>query len=147
VLKKEITFEDFDGNAVTETYYFNLTKAELVEMEVSSVGGFAEQLNAIVAANDGKAIIDHFKKIILMSYGQRSEDGKRFVKNEKLTEDFVSTNADSALFMELATDADAAANFIKAIVPSDLANKIPEVDQSEDLSALSKEELLKRLGQ
>jgi hypothetical protein len=83
VLKKRITYEDFNGEEVTEELYFNLSKAELVELELSRPGGMQEHLQKIVESEDGKAIITEFKELILMSYGQRSEDGKRFIKNQE----------------------------------------------------------------
>lgn len=117
MLKKSITFEDFDGNMRTEDFYFNLTKAELVELELSEKKGLAETLKEIVASNDGALIVEKFKTIILLAYGQKSEDGRRFIKTQALKDEFAQTAAYSELFIELATDADAAARFIKGIVP------------------------------
>jgi hypothetical protein len=165
MLKKTITFEDFDGNEVTDTFYFNLTKAELVELEVSSKGGFAEMLKRIVASKDGQEIIDNFKKIILMAYGEKSDDGRRFIKNQELRDAFQQTNAFSELFMSLATDADVAAEFMKGVVPADLLEsdqpqipglvtgkaEPPEdvtkayVEDKKDFSQMSKEELVEEL--
>lgn len=117
MLKKTITFEDFDGNMRTEEFYFNLTKAELVQLELSEKKGLAETLKDIVASNDGATIVKKFQEIILLSYGIKSEDGRRFIKTPELRDEFAQTAAYSELFIELATDADAAAKFVKGIVP------------------------------
>ena len=117
MLKKTITYEDFDGQSRTEDFYFNLTKAELTEMELSFNGGLSQFLEKIVKENDQSKIIEYFKKIVLMSYGQKSLDGRTFVKNEALRDEFASTMAYSEIFMELATDADKAADFVNGIIP------------------------------
>lgn len=121
MLKKEITYEDFDGNQVTDILYFNLNRTEMIEMEVSYEGGLEAALKRIIESKDNKNLIGEFKKIILASYGVKSEDGKRFIKNDKLREDFTQTAAFDALFMDLATNENAAANFIIGIVPKDFA--------------------------
>lgn len=132
MLKKTITYVDYNGTERTEDHYFNLTKAELMEMEMSTSGGLAEMIQRIVSAQDAPAIIKIFKELILRAYGQKSPDGKRFIKNDELREEFSQTEAYSQLFMELATDADAASKFISGIIPSDinlndpkLAGKLP----------------------
>lgn len=117
MLKKTITYEDYDGNKRTEDFYFNLSKAEVLEMEMGVSGGMTQMLNKIVAAQDGERIIKTFKEIILKAYGEKSPDGKRFIKSEELSTAFSQTEAFSQLFMELATDADAAAKFVNGIVP------------------------------
>lgn len=124
MLKKTITYTDYNGLERTEDFYFNLSKAEIMEMEMSTTGGFAEMLQKIVAAQDAPAIIKVFKDITLKAYGEKSPDGKRFIKNDELREAFSQTEAYSQLFMELATDADAASNFIKAIIPADLEKEL-----------------------
>lgn len=120
MLKKTIIYTDYNGTERTEDFYFNLTKAELMEMEMSTTGGLAEMIQRIVNAQDGPAIIKLFKELVLNAYGEKSLDGKRFIKNDKLKEEFSQTEAYSQLFMELATDADAAAKFIKGIIPNDI---------------------------
>lgn len=118
MLKKTITYVDYNGSERTEDFYFNLTKAEIMEMELSTTGGLSEMISRIVAAQDAPAIIKVFKELVLKAYGQKSADGKRFVKSAALSEEFAQTEAYSILFMELATDADAAAKFVNAIVPA-----------------------------
>lgn len=119
MLKKSITYTDYNGLERTEDFYFNLSKAEIMEMEMSKAGGFAESINRIVAAQDAPSIIKIFKDLILKAYGVKSDDGKHFVKSEELSVAFSQTEAYSKLFMELATDADAAAVFVNGIVPAD----------------------------
>ena len=125
MLKKTIKYNDFNGMERTEDFYFNLTKAEVMEMEMSTAGGLAEMIQRIVAAQDAPAIIKIFKDLILKAYGEKSPDGKRFMKEDDmgrpLCKNFEQTEAYSILFMELATDADAAAKFVNGIVPADVA--------------------------
>lgn len=118
MLKKTITYTDYNGTERTEDHYFNLTEAEVMEMEMSTTGGLAEMIQRIVAAQDAPAIIKIFKELILNAYGQKSPDGKRFIKNQDLRDEFAQTEAYSKLFMELATDADAAAKFVNGIMPT-----------------------------
>ena len=117
MLIKKITYIDFDGNERTEDFYFNLTKAEVAEMEMSTEGGLAKMLSKIVSAQDSKRIIEVFKDLILKAYGEKSPDGKRFIKTQELKDAFSQTEAYSELFMELALNADAAAAFVNGIVP------------------------------
>ena len=118
MLKKTITYKDYNGTERTEDYYFNLSEAEVMEMEMSTAGGLAEMIRGIVAAQDAPAIIKIFKDLILKAYGEKSPDGRRFVKSDELSKAFSETEAYSVLFMELATDADAAAKFVNGIVPN-----------------------------
>ena len=120
MLKKTITYTDYNDNERTEDFYFNLSKAELTEMELSTAGGLAEMIQRIVSTQDAPKIVKVFKDLVLAAYGEKSADGKRFIKTEELREAFSQTEAYSELFMELATDADAAAAFVNGIVPKDL---------------------------
>ena len=122
MLKKTITYTDYNGTERTEDFYFNLSKAEVMEMEMSTSGGLAEMITRIVAEQDAPAIIKIFKELVLKAYGQKSPDGKRFIKSEELATAFSQTEAYSQLFMELATDADSAAKFVNGIVPVSDAN-------------------------
>ena len=118
MLKKTITYIDYNGTERKEDFYFNLSKAEIMEMEMGTTGGMVEMINKIIAAQDAPAIIDMFKKMILKAYGEKSADGKRFIKSKEISEAFSQTEAYSQLFMELATDADAASKFVNGIVPA-----------------------------
>lgn len=120
MLKKNITYQDLDGKTVTEEFTFHLSKAELVEMEVEHQGGLSAYLTRIVESEDGAQIIKAFKNLIVRSYGKRSEDGRRFIKNSSLVDEFMETEAYSSLFMELATNAEAAADFVNGILPEGL---------------------------
>lgn len=123
MLKKVIKYEDYNGVQREEAFYFNLTKAEIMEMELSTVGGLTGMITSIVEAKDTPAIIKTFKEIILKAYGEKSPDGKRFMKSEEISEAFAQTEAYSELFMELLTDSKAAADFVNGIVPADLAQE------------------------
>ena len=125
MLKLTRTYNDYNDASRTEDFYFNLTQAEVTEMELSVDGGLVEMINRIVAAKDGKQIIAVFKDVILRAYGEKSPDGKRFIKSQELRDAFAQTEAYSDLFMELATDADAAARFINGIIPQGKKSQIP----------------------
>lgn len=124
MLKKTITYTDYNGVSRTEDFYFNLTKAEIMEMQLSANGGLDNMLRKIVASNDTPSIVKVFKEILLKAYGEKSDDGKRFVKNDELSEAFSQTEAYSQLFIELSMDADAASEFIRGIIPGDLEKQI-----------------------
>lgn len=122
MLMKTIAYTDYNGNERTEDFYFNLSKAETLEMEMSTTGGLSEMVRKIVAAQDTPALIKTFKYLILKAYGEKSPDGKHFVKSESVSTAFSQTEAYTQLFMELATDADAAAKFVNGIVSSNADN-------------------------
>lgn len=124
MLKKTITYTDYNGVERTEDFYFYLSKADLMEMEMGTTGGFAEMIQKVVNAQDAPAIIKIFKGLILKAYGEKSADGKRFIKNDEIRDAFSQTEAYSQLFMELATDSDAAAKFVNGIMPADVSEKI-----------------------
>lgn len=126
MLKRDITYEDFEGNTLTETFYFNVSKPELIELEVEVAGGFSEWMQRIIKAEDYQTIIKEFKRFVLFAYGQKSEDGKRFIKSDQLREEFSQTNAYNVLFMELAQDDGAAADFVLGVMPKDMA---PDIQQ------------------
>ena len=129
MLKKTITYKDFNGEEVREDFLFHLSKAELVELEASHEGGLAEAMQNIVNANDNKAIVAEFKKIILMSLGMKSMDGRRFIKTQQMRDEFESSEAYSALFMELLTDTGAAVEFMNGIIPEGLIQEPATVTQ------------------
>lgn len=120
MLKRAITYESFDGETVTEDFYFHISKAELAELELGKHkhGGMEAWLKNIIADEDGTAIVEELRKIILMSVGRKSSDGRRFVKTEEIKQDFLSSPAYEVIFMELVTNADKAAEFIAACIPS-----------------------------
>lgn len=120
MLKKTIEYTDYNDVKRKEDFYFNLTKAEIMEMELSTTGGLAEMIQKIIDTQDTPQIIKIFKELVLKAYGEKSADGKRFIKNDEIRDGFAQTEAYSELFMELATDANAAAAFVNGIVPKDL---------------------------
>lgn len=123
MIKKTITYTDYNGAERTEDFYFHLSKAEIMKMELGVTGGLAESITRIVAAQDTPAIIEVFEGLIKKSYGVKTPDGRGFLKRPEDLESFVATEAYSILFMELSTDADAAAKFINGVVPADMAQK------------------------
>lgn len=120
MLRKNIQYTDFNGQKRTDMFYFNLTKAELAEMELSERQGLSTVAQQIIDAEDTKEILAIFKMIVRASVGKKSEDGRRFIKNEDIISELFDSNAYSELFMELVQDADAAAKFIRGVVPEDL---------------------------
>lgn len=131
MLKKTITYTDFNGKEATEDFYFHMSKPELIELEVSHRGGLEEHVAAIVAAEDGKEIMAIIQDLIFTAYGKKSPDGKRFIKNDKLREEFRSSQAYEVFFMSLVLDAGAAIEFIRGIMPADMADeeKLEQVEK------------------
>ena len=129
MLKKVIKYTDFDGNEREESCYFNLTKSELTEMELSVTGGLTKMIEKISETKDGSRIMTIFKDIILRAYGEKSADGRRFIKSKELSEAFSQTGAYDVLFMELVTDANKASDFIQAVIPSDIDTKAVATQQ------------------
>lgn len=117
MIKKTIEYIDYNGTTRKEDFFFNLSKAEVAEWELSVSGGFGVQIQKIVEAGDQTQIIPIFKDVILRSYGEKSPDGKRFIKSEELAIAFSQTEAYSQLFMELATNSESAAAFVNGIMP------------------------------
>ena len=140
MLKKTITFKDLDGNQLEEDFYFNLSKAELAEMEIGETkhGGMSGILQKIIEEEDGKKIVEMLNEIIKSAYGVRSDDNRRFIKNEQVWEDFYHTDAHSELLFELYTDPQSASAFMKGIAPAEVGDKM------EDVSGLSPEEIRKK---
>lgn len=124
MLVKNIKYTDYNGVEREEKFLFNLSKAELMEMELGTTGGLADTIRTIIQTQDTPSIIKIFKELILKAYGEKSPDGKRFLKIDEngkpLSLAFSQTEAYSILFMELASDAKAAAEFVRGIVPSDI---------------------------
>ena len=121
MLKKTINYTDFNGEKRTEDFYFNLTKAQLMELELGKSGGLTAYIEKITNAQSGPEILALFKELILIAYGEKDPEGKRFIKNDALREAFSQTEAYSELFMELVSDDEAAAKFINGIVPADIS--------------------------
>lgn len=122
------TFEytDYNGQPRKDTWWFNLTKAELMKMELGAWGGLDTLLKRLIREENPSEIVDMFEKIILGAVGEKSPDGRRFIKSEEIRQDFYQTQAYSDLFYELVTDSKAVAAFLKGAIPADLAAKINE---------------------
>lgn len=123
MLKKTIKYTDFNGMPREEDFYFNLSKAELVEMQLGTTGGFEEYIRKIVAANDIPSIAKIFKDIVLKAYGIKSDDGRRFIKSAEISDDFTQTEAYNQIYIELIGDPKKFADFVNGIMPRDLIEK------------------------
>lgn len=127
MLKKKITYQDYDGHERNEEYYFNLDEGEIMEMELSVSGGFSTMVEKIVSEERHPELFKIFKDMVLKSYGEKSGDGKYFMKEDEngcsLARKFMQTKAYSALMVELTHDAKAAIEFVNGIMPADMAEK------------------------
>ena len=123
---KTVTYKDYKGNTRTEDFYFNLNKAELVELELSTKGGLTVMMDRIIAAQDNATLFKIFKDLVSKSYGVLSDDGRKFVKNQEVLDDFMQTEAYSIIFSELAINAEAAAEFFNNVIPQNLAKELAE---------------------
>mgnify|MGYP004573545641 FL=1 len=117
MLKKTITYTDYDGNSRTEDFWFNLSKAEIIRLEFSESGGMEKLLNKMIAEQDSKKLMNMFETLILTAYGEKSGDGKRFIKSEELSTAFKQTEAYSELIVELLSDEKAASEFVNKVMP------------------------------
>lgn len=128
MFKKTITYTDYNGETRKEDFFFNMTRAEVTEMELSIEGGLSDMIKRVTEAKDVPTIMKIFKDLVLKSYGQKSPDGKRFIKSKELSEEFAQTEAYSDLFMELATDSAAAAAFVNGIMPQNIQAKSSSIE-------------------
>lgn len=128
MLKRTITYEDFDGNTITEDFYFNLTKPEMLELDAAYKPDLAETFKKALAEENREALLNIFKDLILRSYGVRSADGKRFIKEPEITKEFTQTNAYATLYIELLQSDELASDFFIGISPSDIAEQMKKQD-------------------
>lgn len=129
MLKKTITYTDYDGTTRKEDFYFNLNKSELMRLDLTTEGGVEKLIKKMIAERDNKKIFEMFEKIILMSYGEKSLDGRRFIKSEELSREFTQTEAYNVLLLELTENEKTMADFINGVLPSDLIAKAEDVDK------------------
>lgn len=122
------TYIDFNENERKEDFYFHLTEAEVMKMQLGTTGGLAETIQRLIALQDGPAILEVFEDLVMKAYGVKSADGREFIKNQALRDSFAQTQAYSDIYVELATDADKAAKFINGILPANLAKKVAEAN-------------------
>jgi hypothetical protein len=128
MLIRPITYENYEGEEVTETFHFHLGRLEIIDLEVEQQEGFKEMIEKIIATNDRKALVEQFKKIILKTYGVRSEDGKKFTKTDELRDDFAQSPAFEALIIEFLTVEDAAVNFFTEVLPRNMQADIAKAN-------------------
>lgn len=126
MLKKTITYNNLEGKKITDDFYFNLSKADLLRLEMSVAGGFVEHMQKMIKNNDNVGLFNEYEKLIKIAYGEKDVDNKRFIKSEALSEAFMQTDAYSELLMEITMDAKAAAEFLAAVIPDDLAKSLPK---------------------
>lgn len=127
MLKKTIKYKNFNDEEVSEDFYFNLSKADIIDLEINHPGGYSEHLTAVVRLQDNAKIMAEFKNLMKLSFGERSEDGTRFIKSDLAWIEFTSSNAYSELIMELLTDADAASQFMNGIIPENFAADMEKI--------------------
>lgn len=124
MLTKTIEYTDYNGNKRVEDKYFNFSKAELMEMELSTAGGLSGLIDKIIKTQDMPGLVKIFKELILKSYGEKSADGVQFIKNDEIRQRFEQSEAYSELFMELATNNESAAKFVNGIIPASLREEV-----------------------
>lgn len=137
---KKIAYTDYNGNQREDVFYFNLNKAEIMEMELGVIGGMTQYINKMIAQEDGPGLAQFYKDMILKAYGEKSLDGKRFIKNQELRENFEQTDAYSELYMELVTDVDKASEFVRGIMPAQVAGAVTEDHNRPELKLIDAEE-------
>ena len=136
MFKKTIKYVDYKGNEREEDFYFNITKSELVEMELAQKGGMSEYLEKITKAQTKDELVLWFKKIILKAYGEKSDDGRRFMKSEEISKAFSETEAFNQLYMELIVDEKKAAEFVNAVVPEFTEEELGQLSEKPQLEQI-----------
>lgn len=136
MIKKTIEYEDFDGNKCVDEAYFNMSKTELVEMDMN-LDGLQNKINALIKEQNVKEVYKIFKDIVINSYGVKSTDGKRFIKSPELSKEFTETAAFDELMIELMQNTDASAEFMTGLLPADLRKQVAEMDEKDKPALLS----------
>lgn len=134
MFKKKITYTDYNGQERTEDFYFNLSRSELIMLESTTPGGYAAMLQRIIDSKDQRQLMNEFTNLIKMSYGVKSDDGKHFIKNDEVVNDFLNSAAFDQMFLEFFTEENAASDFANGVLPSNVNNdndrqKFAVVDQ------------------
>lgn len=127
MIKKTVTYTDYNGEQRTETFYFHYTEAEILDMEMSEEGSFADRIQRIIDAKDKTALMKLIKKFVIDAYGVKSEDGKRFMKNDELKTAFLECPAYSDIFMEMVTNDEVAAEFVNGVIPSTMKDRVAKL--------------------
>jgi len=141
MLKKTITYTDYDGMERTEDFWFNLSKTELTKLDAELPGGVLGVLRKIIDKKDRKALVDFIETLILRSYGEKTLDGKRFVKTPEMAEEFMQTPAYDELFMSILSDTDSQTSFINGVIPQSMAKEIEQTDKKQVENALAEQGL------
>ena len=141
ILKKTITYTDYDGMERTEDFWFNLSKTELTKLDAELPGGVLGVLRKIIDKKDRKALVDFIETLILRSYGEKTLDGKRFVKTPEMAEEFMQTPAYDELFMSILSDTDSQTSFINGVIPQSMAKEIEQTDKKQVENALAEQGL------
>lgn len=128
MIKKTVTYKNFNDVEVTEDCYFNYTEAQLADLEMSVGGGLSATLRSLSAAQNETELYKFFRQLILGAYGIKSPDGRKFMKSKEISEDFEQTAAYNAIFMELVTDTDKAIEFVNNLIPESLKEKMSKVN-------------------
>lgn len=127
MIKKTVTYTDYNGEERTETFYFHYTEAEILDMEMSEEGSFADRIQRIIDAKDKTALMKLVKKFVIDAYGVKSEDGKRFMKNDEVKAAFVECPAYSDIFMDMVTDDELAAEFVNGVIPGTMKDRVAKL--------------------
>lgn len=135
MIKKEVEFVNYNGDTVKQSFFFDLSEAEIAELQAKHDGKLTDILQSIIDAQDQSAIVEYFKEILIMSYGEKTVDGKYFVKDESTKKHLIYSPAYSKIFMELATDADAGTAFVQGILPADLEKRVDELEAKNKAAA------------
>lgn len=136
MLRKEVKYKDFDGNDRKDVLWFHLNEVEITEMDLETSGGLVKYMESIIDTNDVNQLIAIFKDLLIRSYGERSMDGKHFYKDDKIRNEFVSSAAYPVLYMEMASDADKAVEFINGIVPSNIREQMAKIENTPEGAAM-----------
>lgn len=135
MLKKTVTYTDYNGVERTEDFYFNLTRSELMEMHLTTEGGMDEKINNIIKAKSQSELEKLFKEILLKSYGKKSPDGRLFMKNDEIRAEFEASPVYDELYMKLFTDENAAADFVNGVIPQVQQNANPAMQMAATANA------------
>ena len=133
---KEVTYTDYFGNQRTEKCHFQLSESELTELAYSVKGGFIAAMTRMIDDRNEPELVENYKKLLLLAYGEISPDGRRFMKSEELSREFSQTPMYDKIFMELTTSETALSDFVRNVIPQNLSNDLPDnisVDTLKDL--------------
>jgi hypothetical protein len=129
MLKRDITYTTFDGEEITEEFHFHISKIEILELETRFEGGLQAMLRRVMTTKDTKMILEEFKRIILLSVGRKSTDGRRFLKTDEIREEFEQSPAFEVLFMDFLEKENYAADFLIGVLPADVAKAAENAPQ------------------